>query len=311
MLSQGQVLNEHTVLRELGNGNFGFVFEVESAQHNEPIALKVCGSFQQEDTDRFRQENSILHHLTTHPHIIIPLSDIRDEPPYLYYVMELADFNLDAYLKQAPTLGLEEKLALFREICVGMEHAHSNQVVHRDLWWNNILLKGDGAGAYSVKLTDFGRAKDFTLGGIAYSENVKWGIKAVIPPEIFFNVWEQAELANYVRGDIYALGILLYFILASAPTNYYVELFSDIADFERQNPLSTHPSFREREGAYEKWLQKNQGRKFGSLDVLVPDLPGKTSTSAKLNALIRKASHIDYRERHLNMGELIAELDSI
>ncbi len=310
MLTIGQVLNEHTVIKSRGKGGFGEVYEVNSTNHNEPVALKICTSYIQNDKQRFGLENQILHLLQAHPHIILPLTEIRDEPPFFYYVMELADFNLEEFLKQAPVLELERKIELFRQICLGIKHAHENQVIHRDLWWNNVLLKSRGSGDYDIKLTDFGRAKAFTLGSISYS-GVIWGMQAVMPPEICFEIWEQAVLDNYVRGDIYALGILFYFILVSAPATYYAELFSNIATFQSANSFTQQMTTVDKKALYEKWLLQNKGHKFGNLDVLVADLPNKTGTSAKINAIISKASHIDHKLRYSNMDEMIHDIDSI
>ena len=121
MLNPGQRLSDNTIIKKLGSGSFGAVFSTANAGHVDPVALKVCAlDVQDVDKKRFAQENAILHNLKTHSQIIFPLSEILDESPYLYYLMELADCNLDEYLNaNYDIVNDQTRINFFKKICDG------------------------------------------------------------------------------------------------------------------------------------------------------------------------------------------------
>lgn len=310
MFKAGETLGDNTVIDRLGEGNFGCVFSSHNTIEGTTVALKVCKlPLGPEDKIRFDLENRILHNLKIHEKVIAPLSGVTEYSPYVYYIMELADCNLETYLNTNYfTLDIEAKINIFKNIAEGLKHAHSKQVVHRDLWWRNVLIKENNNQA-NIKLNDFGRSKDFTLKLIDSGSQPCWGAIYVQPPEIMFNIWTAADMTNYIIGDMYALGILFFYILEGEPTIYLPEIMGSVKNFARNNSfvnINDKP-VTERVSLYEDWLrvikaQPFQGLRINLVDPLLNDA---------INLIIKKLCNPDYRQRYQNIEELQVDLNTL
>lgn len=203
MFNKGDQLDGYIIDEPLGNGSFGCVYKASEGLGGSISAVKVCKlDVSADDLNRFERENSILHSLMPHSRIITPLSLILRHTVYTFYSMELADYNLYNYLNLQSGLDIREKINLFIKICEGLKHAHGKGIVHRDLWWNNILIKKDSAqNTNEPKITDFGRAKDFSVAGLTSSPQDVWGAFYICPPEKHFKIWDTATTSNYILGD--------------------------------------------------------------------------------------------------------------
>lgn len=310
MLTTGQKIRENTVIRELGGGNFGIVYEVKNEEYGSPIALKVCrDGAPKEEIDRFKQENTILHRLHTPLHceqIILPLSVNEEESPFFYYLMELAQGNLDAHIKENYNQTPSELISTFRKICTGVKHAHQLDVVHRDLWWNNVLVfDGD---EQQVKLCDFGRAKDHNLEPLDYLDRPCVGHRYVRPPELFFEITDGTNIGLSKKTDHYALGILLSFLFNGTPIIHYSQLVGDIGTYMQQNSFSTNgKTYTEREQFYSKWLETRRNLDYSNLHVSLVDY----QLTQEINKIIEKLCDIDHSRRYNSIEELEADLDKL
>lgn len=200
--------------RPIGHGGMGTVWlarrqdgRFEGTAAIKFLALAVTGP---DGEARFRAEGHVLARLT-HPNIA-RLLDAGVSPggqPYL--VLEHVDgAAIDAWCDERH-LGISERLALFQQVLAAVAHAHANLVVHRDLKPSNILVTGDG----TVKLLDFGIAKllEGTPGEDTATAQRLLTFDAAAPEQI------RGESIS-TATDIYALGILLYRLLAGRhPTN--------------------------------------------------------------------------------------------
>lgn len=146
------------VLSELGRGGMGRVFLARRGGSDSAplVALKVLHRFVDlpEARRRFEHERETLAMLS-HPHVAhLHDGGITDDgTPYL--AMEFVDgFAIDRHCDER-ALGLDARLALFRQVCLAVEYAHGRLVVHRDLKPGNVLVDGHG----QAKLLDFGIAK--------------------------------------------------------------------------------------------------------------------------------------------------------
>lgn len=308
MLNTGQVLGKNTIVKELGSGNFGHVFSSRNEDNLNLVALKVCKLpiKDEEEKLRFIQENKILHNLKKHPKIIFPLSEMCEDSPYIYYLMELADFNLNEYLNKNYISSVKEKIQLFSKICEGLEHAHTKNVVHRDFWWNNVLIKKENDDI-EIKINDFGRAKDFTLNDISSKNNPCWGCDFVLPPEMYFSIWDEKspQIGNYILGDMYALGIILFYILIGYPSLYYVEVRGSIENFKRKYGLDISSlNIKDRVSQYNKWLQEQPNQSFVGLNIFLDDI----QLTNDINKIIQKLCNIFYDKRYKNISELKTDL---
>ncbi len=209
---RGKRLGPWRIVDHLGSGGMGSVFKVERAdgEYAATAALKLLsGTGGSELPQRFQQERQILARLQ-HPRIARLLDGGSTETGRPYLVMEYVDGErIDSYCDRYD-LDLRARLELFLSVCDAVQYAHQNLVVHRDLKPANILV--DTAGR--VKLLDFGIAKllDSTDGGDP--EITRAQVHPLTPdyaaPEQF-----GAEPIS-TATDVYALGVLLYRLLAGA-----------------------------------------------------------------------------------------------
>ncbi|MCA9246130.1 MAG: serine/threonine protein kinase [Planctomycetales bacterium] len=131
----------------------------------------------------------------------------KSDPPY--YIMEyLPNGSLDDYLKKKGVLPVGDAVALFRDVAIGLVHAHGSNILHCDLKPANILLDQD----HKPRLADFGQSR------LSDEQDPALGT-------LFYMAPEQADLDAMpdARWDVYALGALLYTMLTGEPPHRNVE----------------------------------------------------------------------------------------
>ena len=172
----------YELVRELGRGGMGIVYEVRDAQLERSVAMKVVD-------DEWRAEAKVIAALE-HPGIV-PVHDSGELPDgRFFYTMKLVrGARLDAWLREGHPL--TERLRLFARVCEPLAFAHSKNVVHRDLKPENVMVGEFGA----VLVMDWG------LSNIA-------GTPGYMAP----------ERERDARSDVYALGALLRFLLQDEGT---------------------------------------------------------------------------------------------
>jgi len=200
----------YTLERELGRGGMATVWLAQDLKHDRPVALKVLRPELAAaiGTDRFLREITLTARLT-HPHIL-PLHDSGVADGFLYYVMPYVDGeSLRDRLNREKQLPLDDALQFAREVADALSYAHSHDVVHRDIKPENILLEEGHA-----VVADFGIARAITVaGGDKLTEaGIAVGTPAYMSPE---QAAGSRELDG--RSDLYALGCVLYEMLAGQP----------------------------------------------------------------------------------------------
>lgn len=209
----GRRIGPFRIVRLVGRGGMGAVYEAERADdaYQQRVAIKTIWRGADSDVllQRFRSERQILAGLQ-HPNIaqLVDGGSTEDGTPWL--AMEYIEGTpIDTWCN-ARRLGIPARLALFRQVCAAVHHAHQRLVVHRDLKPSNILVADDG----TVKLLDFGVAKlvesddrDGTLTAAGYS-----------PFTAAYAAPEQAIGDGVSTStDVYSLGAVLTMLLAGAP----------------------------------------------------------------------------------------------
>jgi serine/threonine protein kinase/tetratricopeptide (TPR) repeat protein len=204
----GRRVGAYRVVREIGRGGMGAVFEAVRAddEFEKRVAVKLIKRGM--DTDailrRFRIERQILATLD-HPNIarLLDGGTTADGLPYL--VMEYVEGLPVNEYADAHRLSTNERLKLFRTVCAAVSYAHQNLVVHRDIKPSNILVQEDG----TPKLLDFGIAKllDARQGAGETATALR-----VMTPEYASPEQVRGESVT-TATDIYALGVLLYELL--------------------------------------------------------------------------------------------------
>ena len=202
--------DRYTIERELGAGGMATVYLAEDLKHERRVALKVLKpEFAAAlGPDRFLREIKVTAQLN-HPHIL-PLHDSGIAEGFLYYVMPYVEGeSLRDRLSREKQLPLEDALRIAREVAGALDYAHQHDVIHRDIKPENILLQ-----AHHAVVADFGIAKAI---GVAGGEKLTATGLAVGTPEYMSpeQVSGRGELDG--RSDVYALGCVLYEMLAGQP----------------------------------------------------------------------------------------------
>jgi serine/threonine protein kinase/Flp pilus assembly protein TadD len=207
---QAALTDRYRVVSEIGRGGMATVFRADDLRHDRVVAVKVL---QPEFTasagaDRFLREIEIATGLS-HP-FIVPIFDSGAVDGLLYYVMSFFEGeSLRDRLDREKQLPVEEALRVAEQVADALEYAHGQGIVHRDIKPANILFCADHA-----LVADFGIAKAVTAAGADKLTQTGFavGTPAYMSPE-------QAGGETNVdgRSDLYALGCVLYEMLAGDP----------------------------------------------------------------------------------------------
>jgi len=208
---QFPAITRYRVLRLLGEGGMGTVYEAEQENPRRTVALKVVRAGLTSDIllKRFAREAEILGRLR-HPGIAQVYDAGVAESGQPYFVMELiAGVPLDQYAREH-ALDAGGRLELVARVCDAVQHAHERGIIHRDLKPANILMEASG----QPRVLDFGVARAADLGPTAGGGRTETG---QLLGTLDYMSPEQASgdpSAIDPRGDVYALGVLLYELLA-------------------------------------------------------------------------------------------------
>ena len=209
----GRRLGAYTLERPLGQGGMGTVWLARRSdgRFDATVAVKLLNLALLDPVggERFRREGTVLARLN-HPHIarLLDAGVMESGQPYL--VLEhVQGERIDRYC-DAQRLAPDQRIALFLDVLSAVAQAHANLVVHRDLKPSNILVTADG----SVKLLDFGIAKLLEAGAPAGEASTLTDLGGrVLTPE--YAAPEQVAGEPITTAtDVYALGVLLYVLLA-------------------------------------------------------------------------------------------------
>jgi WD40 repeat protein/tRNA A-37 threonylcarbamoyl transferase component Bud32 len=211
------IAGRYTLLEVLGEGGMGTVYRAEQVQPvKRQVALKLMktGMDTRAVLARFDAERQALA-LMDHPNIARVYDGGATEANEPFFVMEFVDGVAITEYCDRRRLAVPTRLELFVSVCEAVQHAHQKRIIHRDLKPGNILVT-EVDGRPTAKVIDFGVAKatDFDLAGQSSADaDAVVGTPAYMSPE-------QADPSTMdidTRTDIYALGAVLYELLAGSP----------------------------------------------------------------------------------------------
>ena len=204
---------KYEIERELGRGGMATVYLAHDQRHDRHVAIKVLDANESValGIERFEREIKVLARLR-HP-FILPLHDSGEAAGSLFFVMSYIDGeSLRARLDRDGPLQVEQALGITQQIADALGYAHSENVVHRDVKPENILLSRHG----HALLADFGIARGSLLQSGAdinlTVEGVAIGTAAYMSPE-----QALGESAIDGRSDVYSLGCIVHEMLAGQP----------------------------------------------------------------------------------------------
>jgi serine/threonine protein kinase len=284
-------LGDYRILREIGRGGMGIVYEAVQQSLGRHVALKVLPGhslLEPKKLERFRREAQAaakLHH--TH---IVPVFGVGEQDGLHYYVMQLiqgqgldcvlADWRQQAGARALPPAAGDEASVLRAhppgpsrwqqiariglEAAEGLHHAHQQGTLHRDIKPGNLLLDEDG----TVWITDFGLAKVVDRDGLTSTGDILGTLLYMAP--------ENLEGRADARSDVYSLGLTLYELLTlDAPFRGQdlSQLLGEGAQREPVSPRRTNPAVpRDLDTIVQKATMAEPAHRYGSALALADDL---------------------------------------
>jgi hypothetical protein len=212
MVEPGQVLDgKYRIVRLIGEGGMGAVFEGENIRINRRVAIKVlhgAALSNAETVQRFEREAQAAGRIgSDHILEILDLGVLADGERYM--VMEfLAGQTLTQRIVQHGRLTPRQVVPLMRQVLVGLGAAHAAGIIHRDLKPDNLFILKERSGIRDyVKIIDFGISKFNALGG-----DMSMTRTGAVMGTPYYMSPEQAKGSGKVdaRSDLYAIGVILY-----------------------------------------------------------------------------------------------------
>jgi tetratricopeptide (TPR) repeat protein len=257
----------YRVLRLLGSGGMGIVFQAQQSYPPRTIAVKML--LAGPHRHRFRQEMEVIARLQ-HPNIV-HIHEVGEHEQRPYFTMEFVDGGDLAQKLAAGPLPARAAAQLVQTLARAMHYAHEQGFVHRDLKPSNILLHRDG----TAKISDFGLAKSLLPAGEAAPEyrtesGAILGTPSYMAPEQAVG----GEIAS--ASDIYSLGAILYEALTDRPPFKAATVLETLEQVRRQEPIAPRRlqpgTPRDLETICLTCLHKEPARRYGSAAELADDL---------------------------------------
>jgi eukaryotic-like serine/threonine-protein kinase len=211
---QASLSGRYTLERELGRGGMATVYLAMDEKHGRPVALKILHPERAValGPERFRREIAMAARLQ-HPHILSVFDSGELPSGQLWFTMPYVEGEtLRDRLRREGQLPVADAVRIAREAAQALQYAHTHGVIHRDIKPENLLLTTDG----STLVADFGVARALD-GGAAGSGTLTAAGTVVGTPAYMSPEQASGEREVDARADVYALGSVLYEMLAGEP----------------------------------------------------------------------------------------------
>ncbi|CAH1207305.1 Serine/threonine-protein kinase PrkC [Paenibacillus plantiphilus] len=257
----------YEIITRIGGGGMALVYKAHDVLLNRNVAVKILRQqfvHDEEFIRRFRREAQSAAALS-HPNVV-SIYDVGQEEDTHYIVMEYVEGNnLNEIIQERAPLQTEEAVRISLQICDALEHAHHNQIIHRDIKPHNILIGKNGR----VKVTDFGIARAVTSSTITQTGSVLGSVH-------YFSPEHAKGISTGEKSDIYSLGIVLYQMLTgqlpflgespiSVALKHLQETFEEPRIVNSYIPQSV-------ENVILKAMRKNQNERYASASEMLQDL---------------------------------------
>ena len=268
MIKPGTFIGDrYEILEKIGSGGMADVYKAKCHRLNRLVAIKILKpefSGDKNFVTKFRGEAQSCAGLT-HPNIV-SVYDVGDDGDLHYFVMEYVEgITLKRFIERKGKLDIKEAVGIAIQIAQGLDVAHQNHVVHRDIKPQNIIISKEG----KVKVADFGIARAVTATTTTHEAQNIGSVHYLSP--------EQAR-GGYSdeRSDIYSIGVTMYEMLAgrvpftgdNAVSVALLHIQGEATPLSEINPEVT-PSL---EKIIAKCMQKKPERRYMSTTELIADL---------------------------------------
>jgi serine/threonine protein kinase/Flp pilus assembly protein TadD len=263
----GTTISHYQILEKLGEGGMGVVYKAQDTKLNRTVALKFLPPLKSADSksmERFLQEARATSMLD-HPNISVihEIGDTDDGRSFIcmgYYDGQTLKEKLET---DPPDINASIDIVL--QIAAGLERAHEEGIIHRDIKPGNIMITARG----EVKIVDFGLAKLLNESGVTETGRGVGTLPYMSP--------EQLQGRNVdSRSDLYSLGIILYEMLTGRHPHeeeHYAALMYSIINTEPPPPSILNPAVpKEIDEIVLKLIEKSPEKRFKSATELIDQL---------------------------------------
>ncbi len=259
--------NRYEIVETIGKGGMAIVYKAKCLMLNRYVAIKVLRPEFREDKDfisRFKVEAQSAGSLS-HPNVV-SIYDVGQDGDLDYIVMEYVEgVTLKQYVEAKGVLPWREAVDYAGQICAGLDHAHKNGIVHKDIKPHNIIITREG----TIKITDFGIAKVMSSSTITTGSATMGSVHYFSP--------EQAR-GGYTdhKTDIYSLGVVLYeMVTGKLPFEGDTAIAIAMQHIEKEAPSSRalNPEVPESlDNVIRRAMCKEQSLRYDSVTQMLIDL---------------------------------------
>jgi eukaryotic-like serine/threonine-protein kinase len=281
MATPPQRFGRYEIVREIGHGAMGVVYEALDPTIGRKIALKAIhfdgiGTTADEAARRFKNEARAAGGLN-HPNIVT-VHDAGEDNGILYLAMEFIEGStLEALIREQRTIATAQTIDIIRQVCAGLDFAHAKGIVHRDIKPGNIMLAGNRV----VKITDFGIAR---AGEAMTITGQVVGTPNYMSPEQVLGKPLDG------RSDLFSVGVILYeMVTGERPfegqsiTTIMYKIVHETPIPPRKLDATIHPGLS---AVVEKALSKSTEDRFPNGDALARALQDyKTASLSSISTL--------------------------
>jgi len=265
-----RALEGYRVLRQVGHGAMGIVYEAEQCSLGRRVALKVLPpnlALRERTVKRFLREAESMGKLA-HPNVV-DVYEVGSRSDFHYFTMKFVEGpSLDRVLKAGP-LAVKDVVGIGIDVATALSHAHARGVLHRDVKPGNLLRDGE-----KILLTDFGLARqiDGEEGGSVTESGDLVGTPLYMAPEQI-----SGEIGRVDgRADIWGLGVTMYELLAEKPPFSGTNASGILHAILHREPSGLRKMRedvpRDLEAVVHKCLEKDPARRYATAAALLDDL---------------------------------------
>ncbi|MBI1848723.1 MAG: tetratricopeptide repeat protein [Planctomycetes bacterium] len=283
----GKVMRgKYRLVRKVGEGSMGTVYEAEHVQLHKRVAVKVLHPdlyLSEEALNRFQQEG-IAAGRFNHPNAIQIFDFDKGEDDTVYLAMEYVDGRtLRDIIHQDGALPIARAVSIIEQVLRAVGEAHRQGIVHRDLKPDNIMVlpEHEGEDSVTVKVLDFGMAKIKD-----YSETLRTQAGRIMGTPLYMSPEQTKGDAADRRSDIYAVGLVLYEALTGRPAfqgKSVTEILLKQGSEKPVPPSQKRPDLaitRDVDRVVMKALSKNPDQRCQSAEEMLDELLAATGVEA-------------------------------